>query len=1040
MHMQRFAGATALSTVSRLGSSIVVPMLLLAGATPAMAQVSTAAPASASDTTGPQTNQRTPVSGETADPVPQAQPAAVDTTTGSNDVIVTGTLFRNASGATASPVVSLTSADLANRGINTVADAVQSLAANNGGTLNSNWSQFGFPKGASAPSLRGLTDGRTLTLFDGLRSAPYPLADDGYRNFVDINTIPDSIVDRVEVLQDGASSTYGADAVAGVVNVIIKKEITGFHANASGAISERGDYGERRADATLGYGKLAEQGFNFYVNGEYQQNDPLYLNARGFPYGTSDQSSICGTSVIDGSRTCANNGVANGIQADGSYGGFATTGVNFVRPYTAAGTAVPGSTYQFLNPAAGCGNLPSVNLNAAQRAGANASAPATVCQQDNVNQYYEYSGYLQRIGGNAHLTVNLGSHAQAYAMFNFYQTRTINPLTPEAFSGQTAAGGTQVTLSPLLLPVYICPRGTTVACTGANGTLNPQNPFAALGETARLSGTYDLPTEDDTLTQTFRYTVGVNGSFGASDSWHYTVDATHSNAFLRYESNNYIFAQHLLDVIADGSYNFVNPSLNSQAERNYLAPVQVNNSVSGLSLVQASLAHSFFTLPGGDLQVAVGGAFRHESITNPSANPPNEADPFDRYYGINAVGVQGKRNVESGYFEVDAPIITQLDLKASGRYDHYSTGQSNFSPKFEAQFKPISQIKLRGTYSKGFAIPSFNEAFGLPTTGYVNSQITNATPGGAAFLAAHGNDAYSKQSYSYGLTSIGNPSVRPEKSDQYTLGVVLEPTRFITMTVDYYHIKIKDLITTPDCSGAITQYYANNGVTNTPGCTTTAGLPDTAFPGALPLLGNVTSVYTNANSLNTHGMDFSINARTPLFNNVRLTSNLSATYLMYLAENLSTGVQRYDGTLSPCNITSCSGSPKWRGNWQNTLDFNNKATLSATVNYTSGYELESTDFGGIRYDCADSLGVSVITYADSTTPISCKTKHFIDVDMTASVKVQDKFTLYVNVLNILDVKAPYDPSAGYSLYQFNPAWAGQGFIGRYFRMGARVDF
>lgn len=1024
----------------RLGVSAVALALSLA-AVPALAQDASAV-TPAQNTPGTATAAVPAPATVTSNATPAGTGVAADQPrSDTSDVVVTGTLFRNAAGATASPVTVLSSTDLANRGINTVADAVQSLAANNGGTLNTNWSEFGFPKGASAASLRGLTDGRTLTVFDGLRSAPYPLADDGYRNFVDINTIPDAIVDRVEVLQDGASSTYGADAVAGVINVIIKKEITGIHANVSGGISERGDAGERRADLTMGWGKLADQGWNVYVNGEFQENDPVPLSARGFPYGTSDQSSICGVSngqgsVAAGQRTCALNNVINGIQADGSYGGFVSpTTVNFVRPYNADGTG----TYQFLNAAAGCGSLPAVNLNAAQRA-SDPTAPGTACQQDTVGQYDLYSGFVQRLGANAHLTVNLGGHAQAYAMFNWYQTRTSNPLSPESFSGQTAAGGTQETLFPLLLPVYVCPRGTTVACTSANGTLNPQNPFAALGQQAQLLGRYDLPTEDDTRADTFRYTVGVNGSFGTGDSWHYTLDATHSNAFLRYESNNYIFAQHLLDVIADGSYNFINPSQNSQAERNYLSPVQVTNSVSSLTLVQGTLTHGFFQLPGGPLQVAVGGAYRNESITNPSPNPANEANPYARYFGINSVGVLGSRNVESGYFEVDAPIVTQLDLKASGRYDHYSTGQSNFSPKFEGSFQPVRQFKLRGTYSKGFAIASFNEAFGFPTTGYVTTSINQKTDAGAAFVAAHGGDSYSTATYSYGQTSVSNPAVRPEKSEQYTLGAVFEPTRFITFTVDYYHIRIKDLITTPDCSAAVAQYYANNGVTNIAGCSTTAGVPDPAHQGALPLLGYVTSSYTNANSLNTHGMDFDINARVSLTPGIRLTSNLNATYLMYLAENLATGVQRYDGTLSPCNITSCSGSPKWRGNWQNTLDFNDRATLSATVNYTSGYELESTDYDGVRYDCADSIGASVVTYSDGATPISCRTKHFLDVDLTASIKVQKQFTLYMNVLNLFDVKAPYDPSAGYSLYQFNPAWAGAGFVGRYFRMGAKVDF
>ena len=980
-----------------------------------------------------------------ATPAPAAAAAAAPDDT-SQDIVVTGTLFRNAAAATASPVTVLSSTDLANRGINTVADAVQSLAANNGGTLNTNWSQFGFPKGASAPSLRGLTDGRTLTLFDGLRSAPYPLADDGYRNFVDINTIPDSIVDRVEVLQDGASSTYGADAVAGVVNVIIKKQVNGFHANASGGISQRGDAGEQRLDATYGYGDLSKDGFNVYVNGEFQNNSALYLRDRGGVSGTADQSSVCGIangngSAAAGTKTCASNGIASGIQFDGTYGGLGTTTVPFVRPYNAAGTAaIPGSTYQLLNPALGCQNLTPFTLTAAQRGTvAGSTSPAVVCQQDLVHQYYQYSGKVERFGGNAHLTVNVGSRAQAYAMVNFYETRTYNPLTPEAFANQTAAGGTQVTISPVLLPVYVCPRGTTVACTAANGKLNPNNPFAALGEQARLVSRYDRPTEDDTVARTFRYSGGIKGSFG--DGWDYSFDATHSEVKLKYTSSNYIFAQHLLDVIADGSYNFVNQSANSQEERDYLSPTKVNDSVSKLTLVQGNLSHSFFDLPGGALQVAVGVAYRKESIDNPSSNPANEANPYDRYYGINAVGVEGSRNVKSAYYEIYAPIFNQLDLKATGRYDKYSSGQKNFSPKFEAEIKPVHEIKLRGTYSKGFAIPSFNEAYGLPTTGYIGTVVDASSAAGAAFIAAHGNDDYAKSSYSYGLTSIGNPAVKPEKSTSYTMGVVFDPVRWLTVTADYYNIQIKHLITTPNCSGAVAQYYANNGVSNTPGCVTSPGVPDTLFPNALPLLGTITSYYGNANALKTHGFDFSADVHLPLFNGVRLSSNLTATYLKYLAKIDDDGtVERYDGTLGPCEITSCSGSPRWKGSWSNTLDFNGKTTVSATVYYTGGYDLAGADDGGVPGDCEGSIGAEVVTYRDGATPIQCHTKYFLDVDATITHKIGDKLTLYTNILNVFDVKPRYDPSAGYGLYKFNPAWAGAGFIGRYIRIGAKVDW
>ena len=1061
-----------------------------------------AMPAYAQDTTAAtQDSSTTTATGTTT----QSDTTQSTNAQSSQDIVVTGTLFRNASAATASPVTTLTAADLANRGIITVADAVQSLSANNGGTLNSNWSQFGFPKGASAPSLRGLDDGRTLTLFDGLRSAVYPLADDGYRNFVDINTIPDSIVDHVDVLQDGASSTYGADAVAGVVNVIIKKEITGLHLNASTGISQRGDAGEQRLDGTFGYGKLDEQGFNIYVNGEYQNDDPLYLRDRNGPWSTADHSNECAPSngnnpdIAAGTTTCRTNSIVNGIQADGTYGGIGSTIVPASRQYndTALTLTDPGGTtqtfapgtvalgpYQVLN---GCGNLNSVTLNASQQ---HATSPtftavtdadgnpvynangsraysfnnvnytgptygATQCQQDKVNQYYQYSGRIQRIGANARATVNIGTRAQAYAMFNFYETRTINPYVPRAYADQTTPGGTQVTVSPVLLPVYVCPLnganatydqstgevGVPGGCTSTTpgAKLNPQNPYAAEGEESRVIGNYDLPTEDNTVARSFRYTAGISGSFG--NDWNYQLDATHSDVYLKYTSKNYLLAQNLVNVIADGSYNFYDPSQNSQAIRDYIAPTQVTNSVSRLTLVQGSLSHAFFQLPGGGFQVAVGASYRKESIDNPSSNPANEANPLDRYYGINAVGVQGSRDVKSVYYEVDAPILNQLDLKASGRYDDYSSGQKNFSPKFEAQFSPIHQLKLRGTFSKGFAIPSFNEAYGLPTTGYINTQIDATSDAGKAFIAAHGGDTYATDSYSYGLTSVGNPAVKPEKSTSYTLGVVLYPTRWLTITADYYNIKIKDLITTPNCDAAVDEYYANNGVTDIPGCVTAEGVPDPAHSGALPLLGTITSYYGNANALKTHGMDFTADARVPLGGGIRLDSNLNATYLMYLAKIDDDGtIERYDGTLGPCEITSCSGSPKWKGSWSNTVDFNGKGTLSATVNYTSGYNLEGADDGGVPGDCLGSIGAEVVTYRDGVTPVSCRNKRFIDVDMTGSIKVADKFTLYANVLNVLDTKPNFDPSAGYGLYQFNPAWEGAAFIGRYIRIGAKVDF
>jgi len=963
----------------------------------------------------------------TPTPPPPADDAATP-----QDVVVTGSLIRNSATATAAPINTLTAQDFVTRGQNTIAEALQTIPANGAGTISRAWNSFGFSSGATAVSLRGLTTGNTLTLFDGQRAAVYPLGDDGQRSFVDLNTIPQSIVEKVDVLQDGASSTYGADAVAGVVNVVIKKQIVGLHANASAGISQRGDGGEKRADLTYGYGKLSEQGFNFYVNAEYQSSNPLYARDRGYPYNTNDYSRVC-----NGAGNCLTNETTNGIQADGTFGGLGSTRVPVVQPYL---NGQPVGDFQLLNGSAGCRDLKAVTLTAAQQGqAADVGTPtgSLICQQDNINDYLQEIPKQQRYGGTAHLTVNIGSRAQAYATGTFYESKTTSSISPLNFAGLTAAGGTQYTLSPVLLPALICPRGT-VTCTGANGTLNPNNPFAAMGEQARVNYRYDQPRETLTDAKTYRFAGGISGSFG--DDWKYDVNGTYSEVDLRVTNKNYLIPQRLMDVINDGSFNFVDPSQNSQAIRDYIAPTNVNDSNSKLWQVQATLSKVLFALPGGDLTAAVGGAYRHESVYNPSANPANETNPADRYYSINSVSTIGSRNVRSGFFEIDAPIFDQLTINGSGRYDSYSSGQDNFSPKITAIFKPIQQLRFRGTWSRGFRIPSFQEAYGQPTTGYINNTVSSTQPGGQAYLDAHGNNSYAALPYSYGLTSSGNPNLKPEKSTSLTGGIVFEPNRHFAFTVDYYHIKINGLIGAPDYTSVVTDYYANNGVVNLPGITVRPGVADPDHPGALPQLGFVEYQFVNTTSEKTSGLDFSGTARIPLGHGINLTSRVDATYLIDLEQVTPGGVtQRFDGSLSPCNVTSCSGAPKWRGSWQNTLDFAGRGSLSATAYYTSGYSMASVDYGGDPNDCAASVNNSVYTYNNGD-PYKCHARRFIDVDMTATVKVADHFTFYANLLNVFDVKPDFNPGQTYdSGFGYNVAWESQGFIGRFIRFGARID-
>ena len=976
-----------------------------------------------------------------------AQTAAVDCAATPNDaactedspsIVVTGSLFRRTDTETPSPVTVISAETLEERGLNNPAEAIQRLSINNGSTITQGWNTgFNFASGANAPALRGLTVQTTLSIADGLRLAPYPLADDGQRNFVDLNTIPDAIIERIEVLRDGASSLYGADAIAGVINIVTKKEVQGLHLNGSAGISQRGDAGEQRIDATYGYGDLEDQGFNFYVSAEYQRQDALFARDRDYPYNSSDLTGIC-----NAAGSCLTNHNWNGYTAEnGLFNGLISIpGVALVRPVTTPGAFSGSGRFAYLNPAAGCRDFPNQ-----PNIGASGTAPLSgVCEVDFQNRYIMLQPDIERKGLSARFTANIGERAQFYAMANYYNTKSHASFTPLGFNGTPTAPQSGALAYNVIAPVYICAagvgtrNGVGTGCDSTNGVLNPNNPFAAQNQTAQIFVRSTRGRTIDTDSRSLRGVLGIDGSFG--DSWNYSASFTASNVRLNRTQLNYFQPQAIMNALARGTFNFRDLESNTQAQWDAIAPPNSTVSNSNLWQVSGHISKELMELPGGKLQILAGGQYRSESIDAPSANPANFDAPYTRYYSVNAVGTAGSRNTKSAYYEISAPVIEQVELSASGRYDSYSTGQNAFSPKFGAKFTPIPQLAIRGTWSKGFRIPSFNEAFGLPTTGFVTRTLNCTTF--ATFCAAHGNNAYATQPFALGITSVGNPGLAPERSTSITAGIILEPTKNINLTVDFWRIKIKDLIVgVTDTAAPLSAYYLNNGVVNLPGITVTpSGTTDPAFPNALPHLGTIQASFRNASNQTVSGIDFGANAKFEIGNDLTWFSSADASYMLKYELNDGGTISRYDGSLGPCNNTSCAGVPKWRGSWQNTLKFGG-TTVSLTAYYTSGYDNAAVDAGDIIGDCLGNAanGNAVQSYVDGT-PVQCRAKPTWNADFTISQKVGDKFTLYANVQNVFDIGAPLDTASTYQIFQFNPAWAGANIMGRYFKVGAKVDF
>jgi iron complex outermembrane receptor protein len=953
------------------------------------------------------------------------------------EVIVTGSILRR-SDDQPSPVTIMTDEWMADAGINTVSEAMQRLPANNAGTITNNWNVgFNFATGATAPALRGLTVQSTLSIVDGLRMAPYPLADDGQRNFVDLNTIPNSTIQRIEVLRDGASSTYGADAIAGVVNVITKRNVQGLHVTGSLGWAQHGAGEEQKFDVLWGFGDLEADGQNFYIAAEYMKQATVAASDRKYPFNTADWTDQCGPS-----GSCLPNLNWNGQTAeDGSWNGFfSVPGVTFVRPVAEGATSGNGR-FDYLNPGAGCREWPTVNVSPDQ----SGTSPSVNCEIDFRNAYYELQPEIERKGLSMRYTANINDDNQFYAMANYYLTDTYASFTPLGFNGTpTPPRPAGQTAYNVLLPVWVCSQGVgtqsgyDTGCDETNGSLNPYNPYAADGMRAQALLRNPNGRNVKTKSRAYRVAFGFDGSF--ADDWRYTANFTSSEVQLTRIQNNYMIPQNIMDVVARGSFNFADPLATSQDIWNYISPELSTVSTSRLWQVQGTIAKDLMELQGGALQAALGASYRYESINAPSGNPANYSAPYSRYYGVNAVGTAGSRNVTSVFFEIDAPVLETLDFVASGRYDDYSSGQSNFSPKLGMKFTPLDALILRATWSQGFRIPSFNEAYGLPTTGYVTRSVDCATY--VDFCNAHGNNAYATNPYSLGLTQTGDPALDPEKSDSYTAGAIWQVTDNFQMTIDFWKIKVDGLITgVTNTSEAESQYYSNNGIVDLPGITVLPGNVDPAFPNALPLAGFVQSAYTNQDSQTVQGIDFSATLNMPL-GSVDWVSSVSLSYLSKYDLTTDAGdVLKYAGTLSPCNITSCSGAPKWRGYWANTFQFTEQLSSTLTAYYTSGVDTASIDFGGIKGDCqfnADNYA-STVPYLDGT-PTQCKSKAQWNADLTIQYQWNDKVQLFADILNVFDIKPKFDPAAAYGLYGFNPAWGGPNIMGRYFRLGVRLDF
>ncbi len=890
-------------------------------------------------------------------------------------IMVTGSLIPQIDIETPAPVQVISAEQIKRSGFTSVSQVVRSISADNSGTIPNAFSA-GFAAGASGVALRGLNVGSTLVLIDGQRTAPYALDDDGQRSFTDLNSIPLNAVSRIEVLKASSSSIYGSAAIGGVVNIIMRRTFHGVEASAEAGTSQHGGGTMTRGNFMAGTGSLERDGHNEYIDVEYQRIDPIFLRSRGFPFNTANLSSIGGFNGIGG-QPFLNSGSIYGSVAPATLG---TPGDLLT------GQQIPGSLVQPLRP---CGPGSTSTTTA---------GVGTYCTQNFQGQYNAASPLLTRYAIDGRVTFKLNSDTTGYVNASYVQVQTQSYGAPSQIQISTPVNFNAVALPPTLL----------------NGQPNPNDPFAAQGQYALLNYAFgDLP-GFGTINYTnhnMRLVADLHGYF---DSWRYNAAAVINHTYLTENFYGFLNIPTLLSDIQTGAYSFVNPASNSPAVLAALAPPISNTATTDLQEASLTVSHHLWRLPGGRSALALGGSVRHESQFEPEMNPGNNA------LGLGNTQIIGSHKVASLYGEFQAPLLKSLEADISGRFSDYSDFGSNFSPAAGFKWQPFQMLAIRGTFSKGFRAPSFAENGSSQTTGFITEQLP------PNFVAAHNGDAYT-QPYAMAVQSTANPNIKPETSTSYTLGAVLQPLPNLSATIDYYHIKVNNIITGGNIAVPLNAYFAGQPIP--PGYTMQFDNPDPNAPGAplRPIL--VGAPYINANSLLTKGVDLDLRGNFHVMYGLHWISEFTATDILTWKKDFGQGYLQMAGTQGPYILSSGAGTPKWRASWSNTLT-NGKWSATASIYYVSHLYMSVPDVTG-NYSCF-SVGANGGNF-----PANCTVPSFTYVDLNGSYHLTHNIDIFGGIENLFDRSPGFDP-IDYAGVNYNPTYQQQGIIGRYFQLGVRV--
>lgn len=965
------------------------------------------------------------------------------------EVVITGSRIVRDGYSAPTPVSVISTEEISREAPASISDFVNTLPAVRGSTTaaNSNGSLSNGQAGIATVNLRSLGSNRTLVLVDGQRSVP-----SATNGVVDTNTIPQALIQRVEVVTGGASSAYGSDAISGVINFILDKEYKGIKAEYQYGVTTYGDGSNNKFNLTAGTG-FGEGRGHVIVSGEYFKQKEITTidrawNNTGFFQIDNPAYSAAACTDSNPATLCVNArliqpGIGTGIFAPGGliinsslnpaslrgtyFGtinpatGKAVTGTALIPTTAQSGQWLVGNDYKYLSS----GHVGTASL-----------LPSETRRNVFGRVSWSFAPWLNVFAQ--------GSYAY-YGGTSFYQ-HTFTP-APTSLTAANTTPTTSIKVDNAFLPdniraALVAANATSIAVGFGNDGIPPQG--------------------SNNKREVYRYVVGTDGAFAALNrewKWnaYYQRGVTKTDELLT-NAWNYVRLNNATDAVVAAAGNVGGYAAGSIVCRVNVDAITTNDDracvpinrlgIGGVTkealdyilyngrqperfqrLTQDVAAINFstnnlFEIWAGPVSIAFGGEYRKETVkgtVDPLFAPSivNGVTTPGWIYG-NYVATNGSYDVKEGFAETVIPIIKNMDFNGAVRVTSYSTSGLVTTWKAGLTWQPIEDIKFRGTISRDIRAPNLGELYS-PGAGATNAVTV---PNAAGVLIS---DQYIN-------SQVGNTALVPEVAKTYGVGAVFTPSFFsgFAASVDYYKIDIKGAIASLSAQTIADQCYLQG---NKDSCSfiSTAGGRGVTTPG-LDII-SIDIKPLNFVGVQQEGIDFEASYRREVGPGAVQLRALANYAIKYVTNN---GIDPAHDSAGENSGLGGFNLPKWT------------YRVSAAYNLQNGLSVEAVGRGisGGKYDnsyivCTTTCPTS--TVANRTVNVNSIAGQW-NLDLNADYKFvvrgvkADAFLSIRNVLNSDPVLVANGPTGNNTPAYPETNRALYDVLGRVFRLGMRVAY